>query len=210
MASERETMSVHLMQRLRQAQSRFDHLDDLFRNDPEACERDCLYLAGLIEDARQMLQECDNIQAEAERHELYLLLLDTRELRGEVSNLYHLLLKIHEQAVVLTDPHIVKGAVITIRGIEVPFDINREVFSPASPYGRNSFMARPPVEDGVYELVATRARICGRCAEAIEPRQKSVCGGCRHTRYCSKACQIAHRPMHKGVCREMQAAREKA
>ncbi|WIA16530.1 hypothetical protein OEZ85_013207 [Tetradesmus obliquus] len=37
----------------------------------------------------------------------------------------------------------------------------------------------------------------------------SVCSRCRAARYCSKACQVAHHPAHKKICKSIAASTAK-
>jgi MYND finger len=37
-----------------------------------------------------------------------------------------------------------------------------------------------------------------------------VCGGCRDARYCSKECQLSHRPLHRNDCKALKAAKDQA
>jgi hypothetical protein len=48
---------------------------------------------------------------------------------------------------------------------------------------------------------------CGNTAEMLERGKLLECSGCRTVCYCGKACQKADWPVHKPVCKRLQAAR---
>jgi len=210
MESEQGAVYVYLLQRIRQARQRYDSLTQACTDVMDSGNRDPNVLRRLCADLRELMYEYQTIQEGARLHDLAAVFAAAAERRTSVSEIHDKFVLAHDMFVAQMDPHITKGTVISLEGFDFPVVPNQRLSSSSSPYGRNSFVARLNPETGATELVATCERICGHCGKAIQPRQKSVCGGCRHTRYCSKACQIAHRPMHKGVCREMQAAREKA
>ena len=210
MESEQEGVYTYLLQRIRQARQRYESLTQAYTNVMASGNNDPSVLSSLCADLRELMFEYQTIQEGARLHDLAAVFAAAAERRAAVSGLHDKFVLAHAILVAQMDPHITKGTVISLEGCDFPVAPDQRLSSSSSPYGRNSFVARLNPETGATELVATCERICGHCGKAIQPRQKSVCGGCRHTRYCSKACQIAHRPMHKGVCREMQAAREKA
>jgi hypothetical protein len=49
---------------------------------------------------------------------------------------------------------------------------------------------------------------CGKTAEMLESGKLHLCTGCRRVHYCGKACQVADRPVHKSVCKRLQAGAE--
>jgi len=45
---------------------------------------------------------------------------------------------------------------------------------------------------------------CFRCKQTKERSELFICTGCERMQYCSKACQLAHVPNHKDLCKQWQ------
>lgn len=47
-------------------------------------------------------------------------------------------------------------------------------------------------------VITSQCAACGRADENLK-----LCGGCKIVKYCDRDCQIAHRKIHKNVCRKV-------
>lgn len=82
--------------------------------------------------------------------------------------------------------------------------------SPADAENRESYVIvrRPPnaPRDQRIHLFGVPLRLCAACSKKLEKSYK--CSNCRevgvHSRYCSKACQVAHWPVHRVVCANLK------
>jgi len=72
------------------------------------------------------------------------------------------------------------------------------------------FAKRTPCNclDGLYtkmKLAAPKMSACPGCVQTKPRRSMLICTGCERVQYCSKLCQLKHVPIHKDLCKRIQA-----
>ncbi len=73
---------------------------------------------------------------------------------------------------------------------------------PMSPVHENGLLMTPMLLIVTEVHVQHRVHAIDKCAHCDNvDKYISICGNCRHVAYCSKACQLAHWPEHKHVCK---------
>ena len=74
--------------------------------------------------------------------------------------------------------------------------------------GRGPLILNSETGQRIFDTVATRPNQeqCAHCGMTSDKLQ--TCSRCKDTKYCSKECQKAHFPTHKGPCKAAAQARE--